>query len=56
MRAVVAGGRDFCERTTSVADKVAGLKLADDYICKPFGPRELVARYMQGCDAVRDNS
>jgi len=29
---------------TSVADRVAGLELADDYICKPFSLRELLAR------------
>jgi two-component system, OmpR family, alkaline phosphatase synthesis response regulator PhoP len=34
----------FVSGRTSVADRVAGLELADDYICKPFGPRELVAR------------
>jgi DNA-binding response OmpR family regulator len=34
----------FVSGNTSVAGMVAGLELADDYICKPFGPQELVAR------------
>ena len=35
----------FLTARTSEADRVLGLELgADDYICKPFSPRELVAR------------
>jgi DNA-binding response OmpR family regulator len=34
----------FASKRSSIADKVAALQLADDYICIPFGPRELVAR------------
>jgi DNA-binding response OmpR family regulator len=34
----------FVSGRTSVADRVAGLEFADDYICIPFGARELVAR------------
>ena len=35
----------FLTARTSEADRVVGLELgADDYISKPFSPRELVAR------------
>ncbi len=34
----------FVSGRKSIADRVAGLQLADDYITKPFGPRELAAR------------
>src|SRR5579885_2206179 len=35
----------FLTAKTSEADKIAGLDLgADDYIAKPFSPRELIAR------------
>lgn len=34
----------FVSGRASVGDRVAGLALADDYICKPFGLLELVAR------------
>lgn len=35
----------FMSALTSLADKVTGLELgADDYLCKPFHPRELLAR------------
>jgi DNA-binding response OmpR family regulator len=34
----------FVTGKSSEPDRVAGLQLADDYIAKPFSPRELVAR------------
>ncbi len=34
----------FVTGKTSEVDRVAGLQLADDYVSKPFGPPELIAR------------
>lgn len=34
----------FVSEQTSETNRVAGLQLADDYITRPFGPRELIAR------------
>ncbi len=42
----------FLTARSSEIDKVVGLELgADDYIAKPFSPRELVARVRTVCDA-----
>ncbi len=36
----------------SESDVVVGLEMGDDYICKPFTPRVVVARLKRCCDGL----
>ena len=46
----------FCSAKTEVIDRILGLEIgADDYICKPFSPREVVVRVKAILKRFADN-